>query len=136
MLNTNLKIYRDAIEALVETLEDGYNGYYCDLHNRVYNEDYYVVYYNDARDVLNEYNTFDAIERVVEWEKWNLGEVDINDIISPVELVNMLYYVVGEEVISEMHNIPAFNDNWDNISDKETNMAIVSALREKYGDIL
>ena len=46
----------------------------------------------------------------------------------PEALVNMLYYIIGEEVISDMYDIAAFNNNWNNDADEETNAAIVSEL--------
>lgn len=33
---------KDAIENIIDVLADGYSGYYCDLHNEVFNTDYYV----------------------------------------------------------------------------------------------
>ena len=42
----------------------------------------------------------------------------------------MLYYIIGEEVISDMYDIAAFNNNWNNDADEETNAAIVSELNE------
>ena len=32
----------EALETLRETL-NGYNSYYCDLHNHAFNEDYYII---------------------------------------------------------------------------------------------
>ena len=40
----------------------------------------------------------------------------------------MLYYIIGEEVIGEMCDIEAFDDNWNAYADEETNAAIVSEL--------
>ena len=33
----------DAVNAIIDCLECGYDGYYCDLHNEVFNKDYYVT---------------------------------------------------------------------------------------------
>ena len=32
-----------AIVDIIETLENGFDGYYCDLHNEVFNTDYYII---------------------------------------------------------------------------------------------
>ena len=118
---------RDAIEAIFDTLESGYDGYYCDLHNEVFNTDYYIIGTWQAKEALNEYDVFDAIETVREYEKSNFGEV-YTDVTNPETLVNMLYYIIGEEVISDMYDIEAFNNNWNAYADEETNAAIVSEL--------
>ena len=120
---------RDAIEAIIDTLESGYSDYYCDLHNDVFNTDYYIIGTWQAKEALNEYDVFDAIEKVRDYELGNFGEV-YTDITNPEALVNMLYYIIGEEVVSEMCDIEAFDDNWNAYADEETNAAIVSELND------
>lgn len=120
---------RDAIEAIIETLEGGYSDYYCDLHNEVFNTDYYIIGTWQAKEALNEYDVFDAIETVREYEESNFGEV-YTDVTNPEALVNMLYYIIGEEVIGDMYDIAAFANNWNNDADEETNAAIVSELND------
>ena len=120
---------RDAIAAIIETLEGGYDGYYCDLHNEVFNTDYYIIGTWQAKEALNEYDVFDARETVQDYEKSNFGEV-YTDISNPEALVNALYYIIGEEVISDMYDIEAFNNNWNAYADEETNAAIVSELTD------
>lgn len=119
---------REAIADIIETLEGGYDGYYCDLHNEVFNTDYYIIGTWKAKEALNEYG-FDAIETVQEYEKSNFGEV-YTDVTNPEALINMLYYIIGEEVIGDMYDIAAFANNWNNDADEETNAAIVSELND------
>ena len=118
---------REAIADIIETLESGYSDYYCDLHNEVFNTDYYIIGTWQAKEALNEYDVFDAIETVQDYEKSSFGEV-YTDVANPEALVNMLYYIIGEEVIGEMCDIEAFGDNWNAYADEETNAAIVSEL--------
>ena len=118
---------REAIADIIETLESGYSGYYCDLHNEVFNTDYYIIGTWQAKEALNEYDVSDAIKTVREYEESNFGEV-YTDVTNPEALVNMLYYIIGEEVIGEMCDIEAFDDNWNAYADEETNAAIVSEL--------
>ena len=120
---------REAIADIIETLEGGYSDYYCDLHNEVFNTDYYIIGTWQAKEALNEYDVFDAIETVREYEESNFGEV-YTDVTNPETLVNMLYYIIGEEVIGEMCDIEAFDDNWNAYADEETNAAIVSELND------
>lgn len=121
----------EAIEAIMEALEDGYSGYYCDLHNEVFNTDYYIIGAEMAKDALREYDVFDAIELVQEYEKFNFGEV-YTELHNPEKLINMVYYIIGDEVIGEMNEIEEFSDNWNNLSDDETNEKILEAMRKMY----
>ena len=122
---------QEAIEAIIEALEDGYSGYYCDLHNEVFNTDYYIVGTYEAKEALREYDVFDAIELVQTYEKDNFGEV-YTDLSDPEKLINMVYYIIGDEVIGEMKEIEAFCDNWDNVADDETNTTIIEAMKEMF----
>ena len=65
---------QEAIEAIIETLENGYSGYYCDLHNEVFNTDYYIIGTYAAKEALREYDVFEAIELVQTYEKEQFGE--------------------------------------------------------------
>lgn len=121
----------EAIADIIETLEDGFSGYYCDMHNEVFNTDYYIIGTAAAKKALEEYGVFEAIEVVEDYEKSNFGEV-YTELHNPEKLVNMLYYIIGEEVVSEMYAIPEFNDNWNGCADHETNMAIVEAMKEMF----
>lgn len=124
---------QEAIEAIIEALEDGYSGYYCDLHNEVFNTDYYIIGTYEAKEALREYDVFDAIELVQTYEKEQFGEI-YTDLSNPEKLINMVYYIVGDEVIYEMYKIEAFNDNWNNIADDETNAIIIKAMKEMFKD--
>lgn len=120
-----------AIADIIETLENGFDGYYCDLHNEVFNTDYYIIGTHRAKEALREFDVFEAIEMVQGYEKDSFGEV-FTDLADPEKLINMVYYIVGEEVIGDMYDIDAFNDNWNNQADEETNTAIIEAMKEKY----
>ena len=122
---------KEAREAIIETLKEGYNGYYCDLHNEVFNTDYYIIGTYEAKEALKEYDVWEAIEKVQTYEEENFGEV-YTDLSDPEKLVNMLYYIIGEEVLHEiMDGVEAFNGNWNNQADEETNAAILEAIEEE-----
>ena len=124
------KMREEARAAIIEALEDGYSGYYCDLHNQVFNTDYYIIGTYEAKKALEEYGVFDAIEKVQTYEKENFGEV-YTDLSDPERLINMLFYIIGEEVLNEMMDgIEAWEENWDNIADEETNAKILKALED------
>lgn len=131
MLTTkNESMREEARNDIIEALQDGYGGYYCDLHNEVFNTDYYIVGTYEAKKALEEYGVFDALGKIQEYEKDNFGEI-FTDLSNPEKVVNVLYYIIGEEVIFEMmEGIDAFHDNWNNKATDETNKEILEALGE------
>lgn len=122
---------QEAIEAIVETIENGYSGYYCDLHNEVFNTDYYIVGTYLAKEILREYDVFEAIELVQTYEKDQFGEV-FTDLSDPEKLINMVYYIIGDEVIGDMYDINEFNDKWNDQADAETNQIIIEKMKEMF----
>ena len=130
MTKKELEMRTQARTDIIEALENGYGGYYCDLHHEVFNTDYYIIGTYQAKEVLNEYGVFKAIEKVQTYEKDNFGEV-YTDLSNPEKLVNMLYYIIGEEVLYEMmEGVEVWNDNWNNQATDETNAEILKALEE------
>lgn len=119
---------KEARAAIIETLKNGYSGYYCDLHNEVFNTGYYIIGTHEAKEALEEYGVFEAIEKVQEYEKDNFGEV-YTDLSDPEKLINMLYYIIGEDVLYEMmEGVDEFHDNWNNQADEETNAEILAKI--------
>ena len=130
-MNNKQKMREDARAAIIEALENGYTGYYCDLHNEVFNSDYYIIGTYKAKKALTEYDVWDAIEKVQTYEEENFGEI-YTDLSNPEKLVNMLYYIIGEEVLYEMMDgVEAWEKNWNNLATDETNAAILKAIAEK-----
>ena len=118
-----------AREAIIEALRDGYSGYYCDLHNELFNTDYYIIGTYEAKKALEEYGVFEAIEKVQTYEKDNFGEV-YTDLSDPEKLINMLYYIIGEEVLFDiMDGIEAWEENWNNVATDEINALILKEVK-------
>ena len=117
--------------AIIEALTDGeYSGYYCDLHNELFNTDYYYTYPGEAIKAFNKISVFDAIGVIVEYEKDNFGEVS-TDFADPCNVANMLYYIVGEEVLYDLFDgCELWNEVWDDEATEETNKALVQWLKE------
>ena len=117
--------------AIIEALTDGeYSGYYCDLHNCLFNEDYHYCYTSEAEDDLNAIGVFNAISVIVKYETEEFGVVN-TDFTSPCNVANMLYYIVGEEVLYDLFDECEL---WDEVRDdeatEETNKALVQWLKE------
>ena len=130
-MDNKQKMREDARAAIIEALENGYTGYYCDLHNEVFNSDYYIIGTYKAKEALKEYDVFEAIEKVQTYEEENFGQI-YTDLADPEKLVNMLYYIIGEEVLFElMDGVEAWEDNYNNRATDETNAKILKAIAEK-----
>jgi len=131
MAHLDREMRKEAWEAIIEVLRDGYTGYYCDLHNEVFNTNYYIIGAYEAKKALEEYGVFDAIKKVQTYEKDAFGEV-YTDLSDPEKLITMLYYIIGEEVMLEMMNdIEVWRENWNKLADEETTAKILKAIEER-----
>ena len=81
--------------------QDFRDAYISDLHNDIFNTDYYIVGRYQAKQWTGG-DTFDIIGDVVEYEKSNFGEVH-TDLSEPENVVNMWVYVQGWEIIHECY---------------------------------
>ena len=120
----------DAVNAIIDCLENGYDGHYYDLHNEVFNIDYYVTGTAEAKNILGEgENIFNAIGRIYTYEKDNFGEI-YTDLSDPIKIVNVLYYIIGEEIMcnnDEFYKI--LTEHWYEYANEETNIELVKALK-------
>ena len=120
----------EARAAIIEALKNDYIGYYADLHDHVFNSDYYIIWTNEAKEALEKYGVWEAIEKVKTYEEDNFGEI-YTDLSDPVKVINMLYCIIGEEVLWEMlEHSETLNENWDNPAEEETNAKILEELGE------
>ena len=118
----------DAVNAIIDCLECGYDGYYCDLHNEVFNKDYYVTGTAEAKNILGD-DVFDAIGRIYTYEKDNFGEI-YTDLSNPIKIVNMLFYIIGTEIMYDNGEFSKILDeHWDEYADEEINIELVKALK-------
>lgn len=125
---------------IIETLENGFDGYYCDLHGEIFN---YGVN-ADIKD-LEEYGVFNVLGEIQEYEKENFGEV-LTDLGNASAVADMFYYIKGEEFLFETLN---FNrvleevsedffeviDLWNEQAEEDYNKAIVKRLKEEFKNV-
>lgn len=130
-MNLKEKTMREeARERIIECLKGGFGDYYCDLHNEVFNTDYYITGTYEAKKALEEYDVWEAIKKVQTYEKDIFGEV-FTDLSDPKKVINLLFYIIGEEVMWEMlDKSKTWNENWNNLADEETNAKILKELGE------
>lgn len=103
----------EALEDILETLKD-YSGYIEDLHHEVFNTDYYIIGYYEAEEALknSDYGVFGAIDKIQDYEKSNFGEVN-TDLSNAEAVANMLYYIIGEETLSEISSFYSYSGYLD-----------------------
>lgn len=70
---------------------------HSDLHQKLFNEDYFVIGYYNAEKLLESYGTWRAIEEVLEYEQSNFGEVTTE--VNSEKIANMLAYINGEKLL-------------------------------------
>ena len=122
---TNFESLREEARAhILEMLED-YEGYTCDFHNEAFNSDYYEYYTHEAIRKLEELGVFDAIQTVKEYEQDNFGVVN-TDFSDPCAVLNMLWYIIGEEELSSMfEGCEEWDEFWnEEIGETETKVLI------------
>lgn len=98
-LNQHAQMILDAINdqrITEEMIDDG------DVHHEVFNTDYFIIGYYDADKWIEENfnDTFAAIDIVKEYEVDNFGQMNTD--INSEKIANMLSYICGEQVISEL----------------------------------
>ena len=76
-----------------------------ELHQSLFNEDYYIIGYFNAQQWLDKHfiDTFEALEDIKEYEEFNFGEV-LTDLSEPEKIVNMYVYIIGEEIVFDYLN--------------------------------
>ena len=72
-----------------------------ELHHRIFNEDYYIIGYYKAEQWLKKHNVsvFAGIQFVQDYERENFGDNAVRTYDNAESLVNMITYIIGEELI-------------------------------------
>lgn len=118
----------EALETILNLLTLGYDTYYSDLHHYAFSEDYYIVGTYEATQALEQFGTFDAIEKVREYEVDNFGL--FNTEIYPEKIANMLFYIIGYEAMELEPFNDFYNQVYDQLADDETNALLIEKINE------
>ena len=118
----------EIIEDIIEVLENGYSGYYEDLHNEVFNTDYYIIGSYKAAEALtnSDYGIFGALEIIKEYYS-EVGLGEFKDYNNSESVANMLYYILGEKFMGKNHGI--FGNKFG-VATEEENAEMVLELEE------
>jgi hypothetical protein len=122
-MKTNKQILEHAIDGLKDK---GLGVLGCDLHNTLFNEDYFIIGYYNAEQFLNgcEDGIFGAINIIKEYEQDNFGEVS-TDLSSSEKVANMYAYIKGEELLNESDHL---RERWDDELSQEDIDKIIEEL--------
>ena len=105
----------------------GLVGYYTkditELHNDLFNMDYYIIGTYLAEQWLGSH-VFEVIGIIQEYENDMFGEVT-TDLTSPESIVNMYAYIVGEEVLNDSST---YQNSWDKKADDDILNDIINEL--------
>lgn len=119
----------EALEDILDTLENGYDDYLCDLHNEVFNTDYYIIGTYEAKQALTQYGVFEAIEEIQDYEKFHFGEV-YTELGSPEKVANMLYYLKGYEATEKIQECnDLWDEEWNNKLDDKTRQSLIDTIK-------
>lgn len=88
----------EIIGDILDYLKNNNTFYGCDLHNEVFNTDYYIIGTYKAEKALENYGVFDALGKVQTYETQEFGEV-YTDLSNPEKVANMLYYIESQEYL-------------------------------------
>ena len=113
-------VKQTAIDKLNDGIGEGDAG---DLHHFLFNEDDFIIGTYQAKQWLGE-DVFDAIEKIKTYENDNFGEVN-TDFSDPEKVVNMLAYVLGEEILQGSE---VLQDKWNEQLNTDDLKAIAKEL--------
>ena len=98
-----------------------------DLHNEIFNTDYFIIGYYQAEQFLKKVGVFKAIEVIKEYEENNFGEVT-TDFSSSEKVCNMYVYIIGEEILNNSKTLSTLRNKNNVVLNKEEVKKIVMEL--------
>ena len=117
MARINESIKEHAIDGIDDMMGYDAEPQGADLHNELFNQDYFIIGYYQAEKWLNQNGgVFNAIETIKEYEQDNFGEVN-TDFSNSESVANMYAYILGEELLQKSRTL---NNKWNNrLSDED-----------------
>jgi len=127
-MNTQTTHNTDILCYAINNLENTNEGLYgCDLHNELFNTDYFIIGRYEAEQwLIKNVGIFSAIDTIKEYEEFNFGDVK-TDLTESEKVVNMYVYIKGEEILS---NIELLQRKWNDSLTNEDIQAIKIQLQE------
>ena len=118
--------------AIIEKLEEGYEGYLCDLHDEVFNMEMYTNDEDEAIGTLDSLGSYSVIGEIVKYEQGNFGQVSADKYDDPCWVLSMFWYIVGEEALSELgEDVLEFDELWNEELTEEECLVLIDRFKEK-----
>lgn len=134
----------DAVDIILDTLNDNPNIDPEEIFERSFNEDYYIIGYYKAEQALrnSQWGIFGAIGLIYSYEKSEFGVYpDDTDLSDCEKIANMLEYIIGQDVWADIKD--AFedetgidlNDQYGEELDDETQDKLIDFIKSYRKDI-
>lgn len=88
---------------MADSIDVAVGVYACDVHDKLFNEDYAFIRGDDAEEACNSVGTWSAIRLVAKYEQDNFGEMSTE--IAPVTIANMCVYIYGEFFLRQSEHL-------------------------------
>ena len=122
------RLKKDVLNYIVEALEDskdyGLDCYGAELVDELLNTDYFIIGSYRAKQWLGQY-AFEVIEKIKEWELFNIGEVT-TDFSNEEHVANVCAYLLGGEILNET---AALNFRWNDRLNENTIKILIEELK-------
>lgn len=129
---TRNELKNEAKWAIIERLEEGYDGCLCDLHNEVFNTEMYTNDEDEATKILDGLGSYSVIGKTVKYEQDNFGQVSVDKYDNPCLVLSMLWYIVGEEALAELgEDVPEFDELWNEELTEDDCLVLIDKFKEK-----
>ena len=129
---TRNELKTEAKWAIIEKLEEGYDGYLCDLHNEVFNTEMYTNDEDEATKILDGLGSYSVIGETVKYEQDNFGQTSVDKYDNPCLVLSMLWYIVGEEALAELaEDVPEFDELWNEELTEDDCLVLIDRFRKK-----
>lgn len=130
MTRNELKI--EAKWAIIDKLEEGYDGYLCDLHDEVFNMEMYTNDEDEAIETLDSLGSYSVIGEIVKYEQGNFGQVSADKYNNPCWVLSMFWYIIGEEALTELgEDVPEFEEFWNEELTEGECLVLINRFKEK-----
>ena len=118
--------------AIIERLEEGYEGYLCDLHNEVFNTEMYETNADRAVEIIDELGGYSVVAEAIKYEQGIFGQTSADKYSDPCWVLSMLWYIVGEEALVELgEDVPEFSELWCEELTEEECLFLIDQFKKK-----
>ena len=118
--------------AIIEKLEEGYDGYLCDLHNEVFNIEMYTNDEDEAREILDSLGSYSVIGEIVKYEQDIFGQTSADKYDNPCWVLSMFWYITGEEALAELgEDVSEFEEFWNEELTEEECLVLIDRFTKK-----